>query len=230
MVKSGTVVAGPHTRIAFERTSADTDGALLSFEETFQVGPQRPPLHLHDNQTERFTVLSGTLGVRIGRMTRALGPGQTVEVPPGTAHTLWNAGAEACVHRVEMMPALAMEDFFHEIVTIESEGGIQAARLATLMLRHRNQLAGLPWFIQRVVFGLVVLLSPRRGAGAQLTGGAQGVEASVVAFAIVSTASLCVIAFARRCGRIVSPFWQRDAVDPQLAARRSPPGDRPARP
>ena len=53
MIKSGTVVAGPHTRIEFERTSADTNGALLSFKETFQVGPQRPPAHLHATQTER---------------------------------------------------------------------------------------------------------------------------------------------------------------------------------
>jgi quercetin dioxygenase-like cupin family protein len=176
MIKSGTVVAGPHTRIEFERTSADTNGALLSFKETFQVGPQRPPAHLHATQTERFTVLNGTLGVRIGRETRVLGPGETVQVPPGTAHTLWNAGGEVCVHRVEMMPALAMEDFFHEIVTIEAEGGIppnslaQAARLAILLLRHRNQLAGIPWFLQRVFFGLVVLLSPQRRIQARLGG------------------------------------------------------------
>jgi quercetin dioxygenase-like cupin family protein len=170
MIKSGTVVAGPHTRIEFERTSGDTSGALLSFKETFQVGPQRPPAHLHATQTERFTVLSGTLGVRVGRETRVLGPGEIVEVPPGTAHTLWNAGAEPCVHRVEMMPALAMEDFFHEVIKIESEGGIQAGRLAMLMLRHRNQLAGLPWFIQWVLFRLVAFLSPRRDVRAQLGG------------------------------------------------------------
>ena len=41
MVSTGTVVESPHTRIAFERTSADTNGTLLSFEETDQVGPQR---------------------------------------------------------------------------------------------------------------------------------------------------------------------------------------------
>jgi mannose-6-phosphate isomerase-like protein (cupin superfamily) len=176
MIKSGTVVAGPHTCIEFERTSADTHGALLSFKETFQVGPQRPPMHLHATQTERFTVLTGTLGVRIGRETRVLGPGETVEVAPGTAHTLWNAGDQVCVHRVEMMPALAMEDFFYETVTIEAEGGVpptslaQAARLAALLLRHRNQLHGLPWFVQRVLFGLLVLLSPKRDTHARLGG------------------------------------------------------------
>jgi hypothetical protein len=55
MITAGTVVESPHTRIAFERTSADTDGALLRFEETYQVGPQRPPMHIHATQIERFT-------------------------------------------------------------------------------------------------------------------------------------------------------------------------------
>jgi mannose-6-phosphate isomerase-like protein (cupin superfamily) len=165
MIKAGTVVVGPHTRIEFERTSADTGGTLLRFEETYQVGPQRPPMHLHVAQIERFTVLRGTLGVRRGRETRVLGPGEVAEVPAGTPHTLWNAGAEVCVHRVEMMPALAMEDFFEAIVTLEAEGGVppkslsHAARVATLFLRHRNQLAGLPWPIQRALFGLIIWLS-----------------------------------------------------------------------
>jgi len=75
---------------------------------------------------------------------------------------------------VEMMPALSMEDFFHEIVIIEAEGGkppkslAQAARLATLLLRHRNQLPGIPWFIQRMLFGLVVFLSSPRAIRARV--------------------------------------------------------------
>jgi hypothetical protein len=56
MISTGTVVESPHTRITFERTSAGTGGALLSFQETYQVGPQRPPMHIHATQTERFTV------------------------------------------------------------------------------------------------------------------------------------------------------------------------------
>jgi NADPH:quinone reductase-like Zn-dependent oxidoreductase/mannose-6-phosphate isomerase-like protein (cupin superfamily) len=170
MIQSGTVVESPHTRIAFECTSAESDGALLRFEETYQVGPQRPPMHIHAAQTERFTVLRGVLGVRVGRETKTLTPGDVVEVAPGTPHTLWNAGDEPCVHRVEMMPALAMEDFFHEIVTLEAEGGLpprslsEAGRVATLFLRHRNQLAAMPWFIQRALFRFVAFVSGWRSS------------------------------------------------------------------
>jgi hypothetical protein len=35
----------------------------------------------------------------------------------------------------------------------------QAARLATLLLRHRNRLAALPWSVQSVLFLFVVVLS-----------------------------------------------------------------------
>jgi mannose-6-phosphate isomerase-like protein (cupin superfamily) len=54
-------------------------------------------MHIHAAQIERFTVLSGTLGVRVRRETRILGPGEVVEVAPATPHTLWNAGDQVCV-------------------------------------------------------------------------------------------------------------------------------------
>jgi quercetin dioxygenase-like cupin family protein len=167
MIESGPVVASLDTRIEFELTSADTNGTLLRFKETYRPGTPRPPMHIHAAQTERFTVLSGTLGVRVGREVRILAPGEVADVPPGTPHTLWNAGNDPCVHRVEMMPALSMEDFFQEIVTLEAQGGMpprslaDAGRVATLFLVHRNQLAGLPWFIQRALFGFVAWLARR---------------------------------------------------------------------
>jgi NADPH:quinone reductase-like Zn-dependent oxidoreductase len=152
-------------------------------------------MHIHTAQTERFTVLSGALGVRVGRETKTLTPGDVVEVAPGTPHTLWNAGDEPCVHRVEMMPALGMEDFFHEIVTLEAEGGLpprslaQAGRVATLFLRHHNQLAAIPWFIQRALFRIVAFVSGWRSshrnpafdsgsAGAPVDGARQPVAAT----------------------------------------------------
>jgi membrane protease YdiL (CAAX protease family) len=42
-----------------------------------------------------------------------------------------------------------------------------------------------------------------------LTGGAYGVEASVIAFAVISAASVYTVALARHRGHIVPPFWQK---------------------
>jgi hypothetical protein len=46
-----------------------------------------------------------------------------------------------------------------------------------------------------------------------LTGGAYGVEASVVAFAVISAAALSFVGYAQRRGRIVPPFWRRHPAE-----------------
>ena len=45
-----------------------------------------PGAHTHPHQQECFEVLSGTLGVRVGRRKYKLGAGEAVVVPPGAVH------------------------------------------------------------------------------------------------------------------------------------------------
>lgn len=71
-----------------------------------------PPMHLHPEQHERFTVLSGHLAVRLGKTWSVLGPGQSVVVPPGVPHTLKNGGQAPAVITVELFPSRQMETFF----------------------------------------------------------------------------------------------------------------------
>lgn len=164
MATIGQVVEGPHTRIEFEVTAESSGGALLAFRETYQPGAFQPPVHVHAKQTERFTVVSGMLGVRVGGETHVLGPGQSASVPPGTPHTLWNAGTTPCVHRVQLTPARRMEDFFVGIVTLEAEGAMpprrlsQVARIARLFLDHENRVPWLPWFVFKPLLQLVSFL------------------------------------------------------------------------
>jgi uncharacterized protein len=74
-------------------------------------------------------------------------------------------------------------------------------------------------FEMDAVFSVAVSGHPANGllhgtlVGADwLTGGAYGVEGSVVALAVVSAASLYFIALARRRGNVVLPFWRRGAA------------------
>jgi quercetin dioxygenase-like cupin family protein len=46
--------------------------------------------HVHRFQEERFEVLSGKLGVRVGGQEMILGPGQRGVGPPGVPHAWWN--------------------------------------------------------------------------------------------------------------------------------------------
>jgi nucleoside-diphosphate-sugar epimerase len=71
-------------------------------------GRTAPPART--SQTDR--VVPGPLGApgpRSWRSRVGIGPGESLSVPPGTAHTLWNAGDEPCVNEVKLEPALDME-------------------------------------------------------------------------------------------------------------------------
>lgn len=47
--------------------------------------------HVHPRQEERFEVLSGKLGLRVGGVERVLGEGEAITAPAGFAHAAWNA-------------------------------------------------------------------------------------------------------------------------------------------
>ncbi len=60
------------------------DGSLRG--EYFAAPRASAPVHAHRHQEERFEVLSGTLGVRVGGRELLLGPGQSAVGPPGVPH------------------------------------------------------------------------------------------------------------------------------------------------
>jgi len=154
------VFEGPATKIRILETAAETDGARLRFEQTLAIGDGRPARHVHRRQTESFFVTSGRLGVEVDGVVREIGPGESCSVPPGAAHTLWNAGAEACVHEVKLEPAFDMEHFFEGIVTLEAQhrlpphGRPDVLRIALLMGQHDNLVAGVPRVVQRLVYAV----------------------------------------------------------------------------
>jgi len=47
--------------------------------------------HVHPRISERFIVISGTLGVRLDGIERRLGAGEEATARPGVAHDWWNA-------------------------------------------------------------------------------------------------------------------------------------------
>jgi mannose-6-phosphate isomerase-like protein (cupin superfamily) len=49
-----------------------------------------PPEHLHESFEERFTVKEGTVSFLIGGEKKTLGPGESISIPPMTAHKPFN--------------------------------------------------------------------------------------------------------------------------------------------
>jgi quercetin dioxygenase-like cupin family protein len=96
VAQPGEVLKNPVTgqTLASRRTTAETDGGLLEVESSWRPDSVEPVEHYHPRQEERFEVLAGSLGVRIEGEEQTLRTGETLVVPAGTTHAMWNAGDE----------------------------------------------------------------------------------------------------------------------------------------
>jgi len=124
MAHTGEMIENPvtHDRVIFRVTAQDTHGALLAFDDFLLAGYISPPEHVHPRQQERFEVISGSLGVRIDGRELVLRAGESVAVPPGTPHTIWNAGEGETHLLVALQPALQTEAFFETMFALARDG------------------------------------------------------------------------------------------------------------
>jgi quercetin dioxygenase-like cupin family protein len=124
MIRTGDTIHNPATgeRITFLATSADTDGEAVVIETVVEPDGFVAAGHVHPCQSERFAVVSGTLGLKTGREKRELGPGEVATVEPGTAHRFWNAGDEPVTFVCEIRPALQFESLLETMFALAADG------------------------------------------------------------------------------------------------------------
>ena len=109
-------------RITFLQTAADTDGALLEFELELTADGHVPGAHVHPEQEERFHVLEGEMTFRLGLRKIVATAGETVVVPAGRVHKFANKSGAPVRARVEVVPALDMEDLLTTTAELAIEG------------------------------------------------------------------------------------------------------------
>jgi quercetin dioxygenase-like cupin family protein len=171
MISPGNTLENPVTgeRFTFTHTSATTDGELLAFELGLRPGGAVPIPHVHPIQTERFEVVEGLMRFRLGLRRQLAGPGDVVEVAPGVVHSFANAGDEEARVRVEVRPALAMEEMLAEVVAMAEAGLMNRwgmpRRLRDLadLARRYDQEAHAPWLsvgVQRLLLAPLRMLGP----------------------------------------------------------------------
>jgi len=143
MAHAGQTIQNPVSgeRITFLRTAADTDGALLEIELELTPDGHVPGMHVHPAQEERFEVLEGTMTFKLGRKTVTAGPGDVVVVPAGAPHKFANGGDARAVARVQVTPALRMEELFETACALAEEGatmrtGMPKPLHLALFVRH----------------------------------------------------------------------------------------------
>src|ERR671917_1779136 len=141
-ITPGQTLENPVTgeRFTFTHTAASTGGELLAFDFALRPGGAVPIPHVHPIQTERFEVVDGRVRFRVGLRTRLAGPGDVVEVTPGVVHAFANAGEDEARVRVEVRPALAMEEMLAEVVAM-AEAGLMNRRGMPRRLRDLAALA-----------------------------------------------------------------------------------------
>lgn len=106
-------VAG--TRTVLRATAESTGGAYVEVEATYPPHSAKPPLHLHPQQDEHFTVLSGRLHAVVGDSERDVDAGEVLAVPRGTAHQMWGNADEPTVVVWRTTPALRTDQLFCDL-------------------------------------------------------------------------------------------------------------------
>src|ERR687894_1384421 len=173
MITPGQTLENPVTgeRFTFTDTAATTGGELLAFELGLRPGGAVPIPHVHPIQTERFEVVDGLMRFRVGLRTRLAGPGDVVEVAPGVMHSFANAGDQEARLRVEVRPALAMEEMFAEVIAMARAGGLTSRGMPRNLLdlavlaRRYDQEAHAPLLnvgVQRLLLAPLVFSARRR--------------------------------------------------------------------
>lgn len=159
----GHVFANPATR---ERAIMLTDPAVRSDRSLvghLHVAPggRVAAAHVHPESTERFHVVSGTVGFVIGGRERILGPGERAEVPPGVPHDWWQIGDEPAEVIVDMAPGDRFADMLTTVFGLVRDGKVDRRGLPPLLqlavtaqaYRDAMVFASPPPWVQRILFG-----------------------------------------------------------------------------
>ena len=124
MIRKGDRLENPVTGevLIFHKTSHETDGQAVLVETIVRPDGFVAATHVHPHQTERFEVLEGRLGLRVGDRELVAEPGDVLTVEPGTPHRFWNAGEGEARFVCEVRPALEFESLIETMFGLAAEG------------------------------------------------------------------------------------------------------------
>ena len=164
MIHAGDTIENPVTgeRLVFRKTSRETGGQAVVIETYVQPNGFVAAAHVHPSQEERFEVLRGSVGFKIGRKKLVAGPGQRITVPAGTPHKFWTAGDDEARFVCEVRPALQFESLLETMFALATDGKTNRKgmpnplRLAVIANAHFDtvQLPFPPALLQRIALAL----------------------------------------------------------------------------
>jgi quercetin dioxygenase-like cupin family protein len=163
VVHAGDEIGNPVTGEQFTvlRSTADTNGELMDGIISLAPRSPGPPAHVHPVIEERLKVVSGTLKVALRGEERTLREGDEVAITPGTPHRLWNDADEEVRFEAVIEPALRMETLIETLFGLGRDGKLNKTGRPSILqsaiildeYSEEFRLAGVPAFLQRIVFG-----------------------------------------------------------------------------
>jgi quercetin dioxygenase-like cupin family protein len=190
MIRAGDSIENPVTgeRLVFRQTSRETGGEAVVIETYVKPNGFVAAAHVHPAQEERFQVLRGSVGFKIGGKKVVAGPGQRLTVPAGTPHKFWNAGDDTAHFVCEIRPALQFESLIETMFGLAADGKTNRKgmpnplRLAVIAQAHFDtvQLPFPPALLQRLGLAVGAPLGKALGYGSIYIPAA-GVPATVAA-------------------------------------------------
>jgi len=164
MIRAGDSVVNPVTaeRLVFHETSNETDGAYCRFDTYVEAGGAVAAAHVHPFQAEQFTVVTGRLGVKVGREQKELAVGEIAVIEAGTPHKFWNAGEETLRFIADVRPALQFESLIETMFGLATDGKTNRKgmptplRLAVIANHHFDvvRLPKVPHWMQKAALAM----------------------------------------------------------------------------
>ena len=164
MIRPGDRLENPVTGevLIFHRTSKETNGEAVLVETIVRPHGFVAATHVHPYQSERFEVLEGLLGLRVGGEELLAKPGDVAVVAPGTQHRFWNAGEAEARFLCEIRPALRFESLIETMFTLAEAGKTNRKgmpnplRLAVIARAHFDtvRLPFPPYAVQRAALAV----------------------------------------------------------------------------
>ena len=175
MVHIGDSFENPITRELFvwRATSASTAGEYCEFDLHLGAGATLAAAHRHPSQVESFSLLRGSLEMKLAGQRRTLMAGEEVVVPGGVAHSWGNVADEPAHVLVRLTPSIKIDEYFEAFCRIAASGQANKVglpknplQLAVLLDRHRDEFA-LPSRLAQALAGpsIRVIAGVGRAAG-----------------------------------------------------------------
>lgn len=165
MAYRGKIISNKKTgqQIQFIQTAKDTNGRLLEIESVFRPHSVEPVAHYHPFQEEHFTVLEGSISVRLQNELKILKAGDQLHISTSEIHSMWNHSGEKAKVNWKVMPALDTEYFLENGIGIANnkktnEQGMPGILQVALLARrfsHVFRLARPSYAFQKLVFSIV---------------------------------------------------------------------------